>query len=91
LSTVKPLEPLFDNEFLSKACQDHLEGTLLKADKPAQLSSKGKDGTIYKDRIERHCQWGGGIFEALDFAPRFDAQDVVVAWLVDDGNKKRTH
>jgi hypothetical protein len=30
--------------------------------------------------------WGGSIFEAMDFAPRKKAIDVVIAWLMDDGN-----
>jgi hypothetical protein len=27
----------------------------------------------------------------MDFAPRSDALDIVVSWVVDDGNPKRTH
>jgi len=55
------------------------------------LSHKGSDGSTYKDRIEKYCRWGGGIFEAMDFGHRQSAEEVVVAWLVDDGVEKRTH
>jgi len=89
LKSQKPQKALEYNEFLGKACLDHVTD-LVKASEPSGLGHKGCDGSIYKDRIERYCLWGGRIFEALDFAPRFDATDVVVAWLVDDGNKKRT-
>lgn len=72
------------------ACQDHFED-ILKSEDPSRLSHTGSDQSTYKDRIERYCRWGGSIFEGLDFAPRIDATDIVVAWLVDDGNQKRTH
>lgn len=64
---------------------------MLKVKTYDKLSHTGSDMSTYKDRIERYCRWGGSIFEALDFAPRFSALDVVVAWLVDDGVPKRTH
>jgi len=53
------------------------------------MSSVGSDGSAYKERIERYCRWGGSIFQALDFGAREDPHEVVVSWLVDDGNPKR--
>lgn len=55
------------------------------------LSHTGSDKSTYKDRIERHCRWGGSIFEAIDYAARESAKEVVIAWLVDDGVPKRQH
>jgi uncharacterized protein YkwD len=56
-----------------------------------KFSHTGSDQSTFKDRIERHCLWGGSIFEAMDFAPRKKEVDVVLAWLMDDGNAKRSH
>ena len=55
-----------------------------------EFSHKGSDQSTYKDRIERYCRWGGSIFEAMDFAVRDDPNDIVISWLVDDGNAKRS-
>ena len=54
------------------------------------MAGTGSDGSTYKERIERYCRWGGSIFQALDFGERRDPQEVVISWLVDDGNPKRT-
>jgi uncharacterized protein YkwD len=55
------------------------------------LNHTGKNGSSYAERVEAYCRWGGSLFEALDFAPRTSSRDLVVAWLVDDGDKKRSH
>ena len=55
------------------------------------LSHIGSDKSNYKSRIEMHCQWGGSIFEAIDYGAREQPREVVIAWLVDDGVPKRIH
>ena len=55
------------------------------------MSHIGSDKSTYADRVERQCRWGGALFEAMDFAPRTEARDVIVGWLLDDGDKQRTH
>jgi len=72
---------------LFKAADDHAKDIGEKG----LLSHKGSDGSTYKDRIEKHCKWGGTIFEAIDYGERDTAQEVIIAWLVDDGVKRRLH
>lgn len=55
------------------------------------MTHQGSDKSTYKDRIERYCQWGGSIFEAIDYGQRESAKEVVIAWIVDDGVPKRQH
>ena len=54
------------------------------------MGNIGSNGSTYKDRIEKYCRWGGSIFQALDFGPRDAPIEVVISWIVDDGNPKRT-
>jgi len=75
------------SEALEQAAKDHYRDIASKG----SFSHAGSDGSNYKDRIERYCKWGGAIFEACDFAPREDALDVVIAWVVDDANPKRSN
>ena len=55
------------------------------------LSHTGSDKSNYKQRIEKHCKWGGSIFEAINYGPKDEAKDVVIGWIVDDGVPKRVH
>lgn len=55
------------------------------------LTHQGSDKSTYKDRIERHCKWGGAIFEAIDYGAHESSREVVINWLVDDGVAKRSH
>lgn len=80
------LAPLTWNEHLERAAADHQQDMTATG----SMSGAGSDGTTYKDRIERYCRWGGAIFQAIDFGERREPVEVVVAWLVDDGNPKRT-
>ena len=72
---------------MEKAAIDHLKDIGPKG----LLSHTGSDKSNYKQRIERHCQWGGSIFEAIDYCQREQARDVVITWLIDDGIAKRVH
>lgn len=68
---------------------DHFEDIAPKG-LTSHTSSDGK--STYKDRIEKYAAWGGAIFEAILYGyekPR--ARDVVLAWVIDDGFKSRTH
>jgi len=87
LKTQLKLEPLKWSDELHYATTDHYRD--LSSNEV--FSHTGSDKSTFKQRIERYCTWGGTIFEAMDFAPRESAVDVVIAWLVDDGNPKRTH
>lgn len=73
-------------QYLAKAAEDHQKDLTDTGD----LSAIGSDGSSYKQRIEKYCRWGGSIFQALDFGARQTPIETVVAWLVDDGNPKRT-
>jgi uncharacterized protein YkwD len=48
---------------LEKAATDHMTDI----GKKGLLSHTGSDKSNYKVRIERHCKWGGSIFEAIDY------------------------
>lgn len=76
------IPPLQWSESLSKACDDHYQDI----SKTGSFSHVGSDKSSYKERIERHCRWGGSIFESLDFFPRSEPLEIVIAWLIDDGN-----
>jgi len=82
----RQLPPLKWCDFLEKAAIDHQTDL----SKTGELSGVGSDGSTYKERIERYCRWGGSIFQAIDFGERKNPAEVVIAWLVDDGNSKRT-
>ena len=80
------LAPITWSELLEKAASDHRRDMTATG----RMGATGSDGSSYKDRIERYCRWGGSIYQAIDLGERKAAQEVVISWLVDDGNKKRT-
>ena len=55
------------------------------------MSHIGSDKSNFRDRIERHCKWGGSLFEAIDYGLKDTARDVVISLIVDDGVPKRIH
>lgn len=74
------------SNLLERAAIDHQTDL----SKSGELSGTGSDGSSYKERIERYCRWGGSIYQAMDFGERRDPTEIVIAWLVDDGNPKRS-
>jgi len=80
------LAPLEWSMLLEKAANDHRRDMTATG----RMGATGSDGSTYKDRIERYCRWGGSIYQAIDLGERRDPIEVVIAWLVDEGNKKRT-
>ena len=83
------LKPLLFNNYLRKAAQDHFNDIAPKG-LTTHFSSDKK--TTYKERIEKHCRWGGSIFEAILYGfERPSAKDVVLAMIIDDGFKNRPH
>lgn len=74
------------SELLEKAAIDHRRDMTATG----RMGATGSDGSTYKNRIERYCRWGGSIYQAIDLGERESPQEVVIAWLVDDGNAKRT-
>ena len=88
LKTLKDALPeLTLSDCLSKAAKSHVSDIGPKG----ILSHTGSDKSSYKERIERHCQWGGSIFEAIDYGLKESARETVISWLVDDGALKRKH
>lgn len=88
-SLVGSLPPVQHNAFLEKAAIDHYVDIAPKG-RVSHVSSDGK--TTYRDRIEKHAAWGGSIFEAILYGrPKPTPEDVVLAWIIDDGFEKRTH
>ena len=77
------------NHLLEKAAADHYQDIAANG----IASHKSSDGkTTYKERIERHATWGGSIFEAILYGPaKPNPRDVVLAWVIDDGFKTRSH
>lgn len=74
---------------LEKAAVDHYLDIAPKG-LISHVSSDGKK--TYKERIEKHAAWGGTIFESILYGlKKPTAQDVVLAWIIDDGFKKRPH
>lgn len=88
MELAQKVSPIKWSDELAHACNDHVKDL---CQRQGNFTHKGSDGSNYGDRVERYCRWGGSIFEAMDFAPRSDALDIVISWLVDDGNAKRTH
>ena len=83
------LEPLNWNAQLEMAANEHYEDIAPKG-RTSHMSSDGV--STFKERIERHCSWGGAIFEAILYGlEKPQAKDVVLAWLIDDGFPKRPH
>ena len=80
------LRPIEWNELLEKAALDHRRDLTATG----RMGATGSDGSTYKDRVERYCRWGGSIYQAIDLGERESPKEVVLAWLVDDGNARRT-
>ena len=56
------LNSLEENSFLNLSCIDHYLDIAPKGF-TSHISSDGKSS--YNDRISKHCDWGGSIFELI--------------------------
>ena len=87
MRALSPMAELEWSQDLEHAAFDHLCDIGPKG----LLSHQGSNKSSYRDRIEKHCQWGGTIFEAIDYGLHSSAKEVVISWLIDDGVPKRLH
>lgn len=86
LKQQESIPPLEIKEGMDRACRDHAKDIGLKG----SISHTGSDGSTMSSRLERYGQWRGQIGENIDFGS-FNADDVVLSLLVDDGNASRGH
>ena len=72
------------SEYLNLASLDHAEDIGLKG----ATSHLGSDNSHMNDRVEKYCDWNGGLAESLDFGTN-QAQNIMIKLLICDGDKNR--
>ena len=73
------------SEFLNEASTDHAEDIGFNG----SISHVGSDKSHMNERVEKYCDWYGGLAESLDFG--IDrAQNIMIKLLICDGDKNRT-
>ena len=73
------------SDYLNLASLDHAEDIGLKG----SVSHLGSNETHMNDRVEKYCDWNGGLAESLDFGTN-QAQNIMIKLLICDGDKNRT-
>ena len=73
------------SDYLNKASIDHADDIGYNS----STSHIGSDNSHINDRVEKYCDWGGGLAESLDFGT-IKAQNIMLKLLICDGDKKRT-
>ena len=73
------------SDYLNEASTDHAEDIGING----SVSHVGSDKSHMNDRVEKYCDWDGGLAESLDFGTN-NAQNIMVKLLICDGDKKRT-
>ena len=53
------------------------------------VSHIGSDKSHMNDRVEKYCDWNGGLAESLDFGTN-QAENIMIKLLICDGDKKRS-
>ena len=53
------------------------------------ISHVGSDKSHMNDRVEKYCEWNGGLAESLDFGTN-SAENIMIKLLICDGDKKRS-
>ena len=86
LEKQKPLGMIEMDENLCKAARDHAEDTGPKG----ITGHDGSDGSSMSDRVERYCEWEGGLCENIDYGEK-PALRIIMSLLIDDGVKSRGH
>jgi len=86
LRQVKPVAVLSPSMGISSAARDHVQDQ----GPSGGTSHQGTDGSRMSDRFNRYGRWSGKIGENISYG-RFDAREVVVQLIVDDGVKDRGH
>ena len=73
------------SDYLNEASKDHAEDI----GKFGIISHVGSDKSHMNDRVEKYCDWQGGLAESLDFGTNH-AENIMIKLLICDGDKKRT-
>lgn len=76
---------LIISDYLNEASTDHAEDIGFQG----SVSHVGSDKSHMNDRVEKYCDWDGGLAESLDFGTN-NAQNIMVKLLICDGDKNRT-
>jgi len=77
--------PLKVSEFLCQASYDHAKDIGIHG----TCTHIGTDDNSHMNtRVERYCDWNGGLAESLDFGA-VNAQNIMIKLLMCDGDKKR--
>lgn len=87
-SKIKKLSqsPLKVSEFLCQASYDHAKDLGIHG----TCTHIGTDDNSHMNtRVEKYCDWNGGLAESLDFGT-VNAQNIMIKLLMCDGDKKRT-
>jgi hypothetical protein len=81
-----PVEVIFRSKGLDLAARDHC----FDIGKHSLVSHIGSDGSRMSDRINRYGTWYNTIAENISFSET-TAKEIVLNFLIDDGNKTRGH
>ena len=73
------------SEFLNEASTDHAEDIGFNG----SISHVGSDKSHMNERVEKYCDWYGGLAESMDFGIDH-AQNIMIKLLICDGDKNRT-
>ena len=73
------------SDYLNEASTDHAEDIGLSG----SISHEGSDKSHMNERVEKYCDWQGGLAESLDFGTNH-AENIMIKLLICDGDKKRT-
>ena len=86
LKTAKPLPEFEWKDNIARACRDHAQDIGPKG----LFSHTGSDGSNLGSRLNRYGKPEGQIAENLTFGA-FEANEIIMNLLVDDGNPNRSH
>jgi uncharacterized protein YkwD len=86
LEAQDPLPPLRASQGLARAAHDHVEDT----GKKGWLGHLGSDDSEPADRVNRYGTWYGRVGENITYGG-WDARELVVRLIIDDGIPNRGH
>jgi uncharacterized protein YkwD len=86
LETARPLRPLVLSDGICSSALTHV----LDLGPAGGRGHIGSGGTMPWDRMARFGQWSGQTGENIYYGPR-DARGIVIALIVDDGDRSRGH
>lgn len=86
LKRQKTLSPLTPSKGMSQAAADMVK----MQGKTTQTGHKGRDGSSFHDRLNRHGTWMRSCSENIDYGYN-NARKIIMALIIDDGVKNRGH